>query len=64
MIPLEAHFGNGLFFLIFGMLFGIPILLIIIGALLRKRYQKASTVFFILAVLYVIIGLGICSSMV
>ena len=60
---LEVHFGNEIFFLLFLMLFGIPILFIIIGALLKKKYKVASKVFFILAILYVVIGLGVCSSM-
>ncbi len=57
---LEVNFGNDIFFLIFGMLFGIPILFTIIGAFLRKKYKKAANVFFVLAVLYLLVGLGLC----
>lgn len=44
-------------------LFGPPIILTIIGfVLLFREKKKAANVFFILAVLYIIIGLGICNS--
>lgn len=64
MIFLEVHLGTDFAFLVFLMLFGIPILFTIIGFLLRKKYKKVSSVFFILAVLYLIVGLGTCLSFV
>lgn len=54
---------DGLVYFILAILFGPAILLAIIGFMLLKKHKKAAKVFFILAVLYVIVSLGICSSM-
>lgn len=59
------NLGNldNLMYFIIAIMFGPAILLAIIGLGIRKKYKKASKILFILAVLYVIVGLGICGSM-
>ena len=55
---------DGLIILIILIMLGPAILLAIIGGILRYNLKiKAAKVFFILAVLYVIISLGVCGSM-
>ncbi len=54
---------DGLIYLILAILFGPAILLTIIGLIVLKKHKKAAKVLFILAVVYVIISLGICGSM-
>lgn len=60
MIFLEVGNLSGLVFLIVLIMIGPPIVLAIIGAFLRKKHKQAANVFFILAVLYLLIGLGLC----
>ncbi|AUP81614.1 hypothetical protein C1H87_12595 [Flavivirga eckloniae] len=55
---------DGLIYLILVIMFGPAILLAIIGFAIRANNKKAAKVLFILAALYVIVSLGICSSMV
>lgn len=56
---------DGLIYLIILILVGPAVLLSIIGfILLSTQKKKAAKVFFILAVLYVLISLGICGTMV
>lgn len=64
MIFLEGGNLDALIYYILAIMLGPAILLAIIGAVLRKNNKKASTVFFILATVYVIISLGICGSMI
>ena len=59
MIPLEADY-SGVFVIIFVILLLPSIVLAAIGFAIRKKYKDAATVFYILAVLYLIVGLGIC----
>lgn len=54
---------NNVIYYIIAIMFGPAILLAIIGLVIRKKHNKASKVLFILAALYLIVGLGICSSM-
>ncbi|WP_299250457.1 hypothetical protein [uncultured Lacinutrix sp.] len=65
MNTLLIEVGNldGLVLLIAAIMFGPSIILAIIGFLLLKRNKKAAKVFFILAVVYVLVSLGICGSM-
>jgi len=44
-------------------LLGVPIILSIIGLILRKKKPKTAKVLFIISVVYVLIGLSICGSM-
>jgi hypothetical protein len=53
---------DGLIWLILGMMLGPAIVLAVIGILLRKNYKKAAKVCFILAVVYVIVSLGVCGT--
>jgi hypothetical protein len=66
MNTLLIEVGNldGLVLLIAAIMFGPGIILAIIGFLLLKRNKKAAKVFFILAVVYVLVSLGICGSMI
>lgn len=65
MNTLLIEVGNldGLVLLIAAIMFGPSIILAIIGFLLLKRNKKAAKVFFILAVVYLLVSLGICGSM-
>ncbi len=60
---LEIGNLNGLIALIIGVMFGPPLLLSVIGVFLYKNNPKASKVLFILAAIYLLIGLGMCGSM-
>ncbi|QCE41214.1 hypothetical protein [Psychroserpens sp. NJDZ02] len=57
----SAYNGIALFFA--AIMFGPAILLAIIGLAILKSNKKAAKVLFILAVVYVIVSLGICGSM-
>ncbi len=46
--------------IIFG-LFGIPLILIVLGFNIKKKRPNAAKALFITAVLYLIIGLGSCA---
>jgi len=60
---LEVGNLDGLLILIIAIMFGPAILMAIIGFAVLKKNKKAAKVLFILAVVYVIISLGICGSM-
>ncbi|MFD2187979.1 hypothetical protein [Aquimarina celericrescens] len=52
---------DGIIYLILAILLGPPIFLAIIGLILfYNNYRKAGKVFFILAGIYLVVGLGIC----
>jgi len=56
--------GLALFiFICFGITFGPPVLFIILGIVKRRKSPAASKTFFILGVLWLIVGGGICASM-
>ncbi|WP_299622619.1 hypothetical protein [uncultured Tenacibaculum sp.] len=57
---LEVGDLSGLFAIIILVMFGPPLLLIIIGASIRKKNKDISTVLFILAAFYLLVGLGLC----
>jgi len=58
---LEVGNLDGLFLLIFLILFGPAVLFLIIGFILRaNNKKKAGKVFFILAGVYLLISLGTC----
>lgn len=63
MIALEVGNLDGLFILILSIMFGPPLLLTFIGFIVKKNAPKSAKVLFILAALYLLIGLGICGSM-
>ncbi len=54
---------DGLIYLILAIMLGPAILLAFIGLLVKKKNKKAAMVLFILAVVYTIVSLGICGSM-
>ena len=49
--------------LLFFLAFGVPLILLIIGIAIRRKHKKASNILLIITVVYAIIGLGICGSM-
>lgn len=63
MIPLEVGGLGGLVVILVLIMIGPPILLAIIGLLINKNQPKAAKVLYILASVYLLIGLGICGSM-
>ncbi|WP_370477348.1 hypothetical protein [Tamlana flava] len=54
---------DGLIYIILAILLGPAILLAFVGFMLRKNNKKTAKIFFILAVVYAIVSLGICGSM-
>ncbi|WP_281989522.1 hypothetical protein [Aquimarina aggregata] len=63
-ILLEGGNYAGIVYLILLILLGPPVLLAIIGLILFKTTsRKAGKVFFILAGIYLVVGLGICGAM-
>ncbi|MEL1239887.1 hypothetical protein [Flavobacterium flavipallidum] len=63
MIALEVGNLNGLIIFILGIMIGPPIILTLIGFAVKKQSPKGAKVLFILAALYLLIGLGICGSL-
>ncbi|WP_299213572.1 hypothetical protein [uncultured Aquimarina sp.] len=64
-ILLEVGNLDGLIYLILLILLGPPIFLALIGLILfRTKNRKAGKVFFILAGVYLVIGLGICGALI
>ncbi|WP_303316669.1 hypothetical protein Q4Q34_07640 [Flavivirga abyssicola] len=57
--------GNylGLFLLVLAIMFLPPLILLIIGLAIRSKNRKTSKILMILAVVYLLISLGICGSM-
>jgi hypothetical protein len=57
--------GGYLLAILIGLLiaFGLPIILAIIGIAIRNKNKKASKILLISAVVYTLIGLGICGSL-
>ena len=43
--------------------FGVPILLLILGLVIRQKRKKASNVILIITAVYAIIGLGVCGAL-
>lgn len=63
MIALEGGNYAGILILILIIMFGPPLLFATIGFFTYKYNRKSGKVLFILAALYLLIGLGICGSM-
>lgn len=59
---LEANY-DAILYLILAIMFGPAILLAIIGFAVKNKSKKTAKVLFILAVVYIIISLGACGSM-
>lgn len=64
MILLEVGDLTGLVFVLFAIMLVPPLVLFIIGQRIKKTRKKAAKVCFILATIYLIIGLGICGSII
>jgi hypothetical protein len=63
MIALEGGNLGGLVAILIMIMVGPPIILTIIGLAVRGNNPKTAKVLFILAVLYLIVGLGICGGL-
>ena len=62
--PLEVGNLDGLFVLIFLVMFGPALLFLIIGIVLfAKQKKKAGKIFFILTGVYLLISLGVCGAL-
>ena len=57
---LEVGDLSGLFTALILIMLGPPLVLIVIAIAVRRKNKRASTVLFILAALYVLVGLGMC----
>ena len=55
---------DGIVVLIGAIMLGPPIFLSIIGVLFQKKNKKVAKAFYILAVIYLIVSLGICGSLI
>lgn len=64
MILLEVGNLAGLVVLLLSIMFGPPILLTIFGISNMKKNRKKAKVFFILAGIYLLVGLGICGAII
>lgn len=61
MTALEAGNLDGLVTFLVCMMIGPPILLSIIAFNIKRKYPKTATALYILATVYLIVGLGICA---
>ncbi|MCO6161356.1 hypothetical protein [Flavobacterium sp. NRK F7] len=64
MIALEGNMDlGGLILLIVIIMIGPPIVISILGFIIRKNNPKAAKILYILSGIYLLVGLGICGSM-
>lgn len=63
MKALEIGNLNSIFILIIVIMIGPPIVLALIGFGVKKNNPRAAKVLFILAAVYLLVGLGICGSL-
>ncbi|WP_268224994.1 hypothetical protein [Sinomicrobium oceani] len=54
---------TGVVVFLFSLMLGPPIILFIIGLAMFRKYRKAAKILFILGGVYLLIGLGICGSL-
>jgi heme O synthase-like polyprenyltransferase len=59
---IEANY-DAILYLVLAIMFGPAMLLAIIGFAVKNHNKKTAKILFILAVIYVIVSLGICGSM-
>lgn len=64
MVLLEVGDLTGLIILILFIMFGPPVILTIVGFSIKKNNRSTAKILFILAAVYLIIGLGVCGSMI
>lgn len=63
MKALEIGNLNSIFILIIVIMIGPPIVLALIGFGVKKNNPRAAKILFILAAVYLLVGLGICGSL-
>ncbi len=64
LINRPPHGDDGLIWVVLFLIFlayGVPIILALIGLYFRKKNKKVSKILFIIAAVYALIGLGVCS---
>ncbi len=61
---LEVGDLSGLVFMLIALMIVPPIILSVIGAAIRKKYPTGAKVLYILAGLYLLVGLGICGTLI
>lgn len=64
MIFLEGGNFMGLIILMIFAMVGFPLILFIIGLILLKKKPKTAKILFIIGAIYLIIGIGICGSII
>lgn len=63
VLPLEVGNLDGLVAMFLLIMVGPALVLLLIGLLLRRSNKRAAKVFYILAGVYLIVGLGICGGL-
>ncbi len=63
MILLEADYGAVIVIVLF-IMFGVPMVLFIIGGIIRRKHKTVSNILFIIATIYMIVSLGFCGGMI
>ncbi len=63
MILLEADYGAVIVMVLF-IMFGVPMVLFIIGGIIRRKHKTVSNILFIIATIYMIVSLGFCGGMI
>ncbi len=63
LLPLEVGNLDGLVAMILMVMLGPPVLFLGIGLLVRKSNPKAAKICYILAGVYMLVGLGICGGL-
>lgn len=63
IISLEGGNYEGIFIFVIAIMIAPPVILSLIGFAIRKSYPDVAKVLYILSAIYLIIGLGLCGSM-
>ncbi len=65
MMALEGNMDfSGLIVVLVLIMIGPPVLLTIIGFIIKKNSPKAAKILFVFGALYLLVGLGICGSLI
>ena len=64
MIQLDGGNYDGILIVVTLIMVGPPVVLTLIGVAVRKKNPTTAKVFYILAALYLLIGLGLCGGII